>query len=249
MLPIEGCSRDSRSELVAGHTHIGVSAVRRLSTLALVILAVFALATIAASLPNVSTDPSLDPSGGAVSQDESGTASSGGGGGQPGDGDEGGRSTSDSGTSSAAAERQVPLWQVAGGLGLFALASLLALYALTRGADAEGEAADRSSPTEPAVPDADSVTLVTDPPASNDVYRAWNALCRAVSADPGGETPAAVARAAIDAGYDPVRVRELTGTFCRVRYGDWEPTGDHEQTARELAASLSLDAPAGEWEP
>ena len=133
MLPIEGCSRDSRSELVAGHTHIGVSAVRRLSTLALVILAVFALATIAASLPNVSTDPSLDPSGGAVSQDESGTASSGDGGGQPGDGDEGGRSTSDSGTSSADAERQVPLWQVAGGLGLFALASLLALYALTRG--------------------------------------------------------------------------------------------------------------------
>lgn len=214
---------------------------QRLGKLAIAALAVVALATVAASLDAVSTQPTIT----SESPNETPTPPDrepGGGGGQGGDRDsEAERQTATGSTATPAtgSDRKLPLWQVLGGLGLFLVGSVVALYGLTDGVD--GEETDEEQPPVPerVEPPADSVTLGADLSVSNDVYRAWNALCADVPIDPAGETPAAIAQAAIEAGYPPGPVAELTGTFCEVRYGDAEPTDDRERRARELAATLS----------
>jgi hypothetical protein len=222
--------------------------VERLGKLAIAALAVVALATVAASLDTVSTQPTITSD----SPNETPTPPDrepGGGGGQGGDPDgetERQTATESTATPATESERQLPLWQVLGGLGLFLVGCAVALYALTDGVDGEGRAEKQPPVTESVEPPADSVTLGTDLPASNDVYRAWNALCADVPIDPAGQTPAAVAEAAVEAGYPPGPVAELTGTFCEVRYGDAEPTDDRERRARELAATLSPSTPGAE---
>ena len=210
----------------------------RLVPLALAVLAVFALATVAASLGTVSTAPTIEsdttPTGGSE-------RGGGGGGSEPRGTDEGERRTvtTVAPDDESDPETQVPLWQVAAGLALFLVGSAVALYGLTRGDD---EAGDDSEPTapEPTAPAAETVTLGSSVPASNDVYRAWSALCGAVPLDPAGQPPAAVAEAAVGAGYRAEPVAELTDAFCAIRYGDAEPTSERERRARALAADLSL---------
>jgi hypothetical protein len=213
-------------------------AVRRVAMLAVAILAVVALATVAASLDSVSTAPAVDTDSTPV-----GTADSddGGGGGGGGDGEgrgDGGDVDASSG-SDTGSETGLALWQVAAGLGLLLVGSAVALYGLTRGSEVNGNG-DASSDPEPTAPAADSVTLAADVPATNDVYRAWNSLCRATPVESAGRTPADVARAAVEADHAADAVTELTEAFCAVRYGDVEPTSERERRARELAAALSL---------
>ena len=210
----------------------------RVVPLALAVLAVFALATVAASLESVSTAPTVEsettPTGAA------GNASAGGSGGGP-PGTEGGdRATPTELATAAGGESgtSVPLWQVAAGLAVFLFGSVVALYGLTRGeAGGSGEPPPDPEPTAPA---ADRVTLGASVPATNDVYRAWTALGRAVPLDPTGRTPAEVAEAAVAAGYEGEPVAALTDTFCAVRYGDAAATSERERRARELAGALSL---------
>lgn len=210
----------------------------RLVPLALAVLAVFALATVAASLETVSTTPTIEsgttPTGGSES-------AAGGGGSGPQRTETGERRTvtTVAPDDESGSETAVPLWQVAAGLTLFLGGSVLALYGLTRGDDEEGDNSEPPVP-EPTAPAAETVTLGRSVPASNDVYRAWSALCGAVPLDPAGQPPAAVAEAAVAAGYRAEPVAELTDAFCAIRYGDAEPTAERERRARELAADLSL---------
>lgn len=222
----------------------------RLGTLALAVLAVLALATVSASLDSVSTDLDIQsgPSDGAAPPSGSGGPDRSGGQAADSDDSEVVTATEPADTRTAEAERQVPLWQVVVGLCLFVIGSAVALYGLTRGTD-EGEEATNAGQHPMAAPAPDSVRLGRDLPPSNDVYRAWIALRDAVPVDHAGRTPAEVARAAVEAGYPAGPVTDLTETFCRVRYGECDPTVDRQRRARELAAALSLSTTDPEGEP
>jgi hypothetical protein len=211
---------------------------RRVALLVVALLAVVALAAVSASVDTVSTEPTVDSPSTPV-----GTANLGGGGGGSAPEDDEGRTAVrnvEAGTAAGSgSETGLALWQVAVGLGLLVLGSAVALYGLTRGRD-EDDPVEESPTPEPTAPAADSVTLAADAPATNDVYRAWNALCRAVPVESAGRTPADVAAAAVDAGYGPEAVADLTDSFCAVRYGGADPTSERERRARDLAAALSL---------
>jgi len=211
------------------------------ATLAVAVLAVFALATVAASVDTVSTEPTVETGGTPAGTDELGGGGGGGGGGGDAEGRDGAADGDVSGGDDTGSETRVPLWQVVAGIGLLLVGGVLALYGLTGGSDAAGEGDGESGDPEPTAPAADTATLAADVPASNDIYRAWNALCRAVPVESAGRTPADVARAAVEAGHAADDVAELTDSFCAVRYGDADPTAERERRARELAASLSLE--------
>lgn len=121
------------------------------------------------------------------------------------------------------------------------LGSIVTLYGLTSGSEAEQATSQETLPTDSAGPKPERVTLSSDIPASNDVYRVWNALCVTLSLDRKEQTPAEIADAAVTAGYGSESVAELTHLFCVVRYSDADPTSDREQRARELARMLSLE--------
>ncbi|MBX0286431.1 DUF4129 domain-containing protein [Haloarcula salinisoli] len=209
----------------------------RVIPLALAVLAVFALATVASSLDTVSTEP-------AIESDTTPTADTNGSPGVP-SGNRTGTEIGDTrtpteltATPASGAATGPPLWQVVAGLALFLVGSVAALYGLTRGEDDDTD--DEPATPEPTAPAADRATLGADVPATNDVYRAWAALCRAVPLDPAGQTPAEVAEAAVATGYGAETVAELTDSFCAIRYGDAAPTGERERRARALATELSL---------
>jgi hypothetical protein len=211
---------------------------RRVAMLVVAVLAVVALAAVAASVDTVSTEPTVDTDATPV-----GTGDLSGGGGGGGGGDSEGRDVVDAVEAETAAgtgsETGLALWQVAVGLGLLLVGSVVALYGLTGGNEAD-EGEERAPDPEPPAPAAESVTLAADVPATNDVYRAWNGLCRTVPVESAGRTPADVARAAAEEGHEADAVAELTDTFCAVRYGGADPTAERERRARELAAALSL---------
>lgn len=210
----------------------------RLVPLALAVLAVLALATVASSLDTVSTEPSVGTEEPTL---EPKNESGGGGGGGGGGGTETGTRqppTDNAATAVSESSTGPPLWQVVAGLGLFLLGSVAVLYGLTRGED--DDASDAPPDPHPTAPAADSVTLGASVPATNDVYRAWTALCRAIPVDPAGQTPAEVAEAAVAAGYEADAVAELTDAFCAIRYGEAAPTNERERRAGELARRLSL---------
>jgi len=212
--------------------------VARLVPLALAVLAVVALATVASSLESVSTEPDIGTEEPTLEPKNS----SGGGGGGNGTGTQVGTTrtpTELTATPQSDGASGPPLWQVAAGLGLFLLGAVAVLYGLTRGDDADGSDEEPPAP-EPTAPAAERATLGGDLPATNDVYRAWAALCRSAPLDPAGQTPAAVAEAAVAAGYGAEGVTELTDAFCAVRYGNAAPTAERERRARVLAADLSL---------
>lgn len=69
----------------------------------------------------------------------------------------------------------------------------------------------------------------------NEIYRAWAEMGRLVDpTDPETKTTTEFTRAAVDAGLDPRDVRELTGLFEQVRYGEYAPSTDDEQRAVNL---------------
>lgn len=220
---------------------------RRFGTLLVVTLLVFTLATLATSSNTVSVQPSVDSEPGETKPAENRSVGRIGGGNDS-------NNTTDNTTDSQQEARtdpestptndtaaQLPLWQVVGGLGLVILGSIVTLFGLTSGSDAEQATSQETPPTDSASPPPECVTLSSDVPASNDVYRAWNALCATLSLDPKEQTPAEIADTAVTAGYRSDAVAELTNLFCAVRYSDAEPTSDREQRARELAQTLSLE--------
>ena len=215
---------------------------RRLGTLVVVALAVFALATLATSLNTVSVQPSVNSGPGETKPGENKPADRVGDGGNNSNTTDSQHETRTDSASTPTSDTatQLPLWQVVGGLGLVILGSIAALYGLTSGSDSEQATDHETLPTDPAGPVPECVTLSSDVSASNDVYRTWNALCATLPLDPEGKTPAEVADAAVTAGYGSESVAELTHLFCTVRYGDAGPTSDRERRARELAQTLSL---------
>lgn len=121
------------------------------------------------------------------------------------------------------------------------LAGLTALVVARRGADggpsipsapARGDSDPPDPPAAPVGPAA-----ADDARASNGVYEAWRELADAVDAS-ATATPAEVARAAREAGYDERRVAELTALFRAVRYGDASPTAERERRARAAVAAV-----------
>ncbi|WP_225334019.1 DUF4129 domain-containing protein [Halomicrobium urmianum] len=70
---------------------------------------------------------------------------------------------------------------------------------------------------------------------ANAVERVWAEMLRRLDVDRTGHmTPEEVARAAVDAGFDPDAVRTLTETFVEVRYGDRPVTEDRERVASRV---------------
>jgi hypothetical protein len=228
--------------------------VARLGSLALAALAVVALAMVAASVETVSTAPTVTTEEPTVDSTPPPEGLDGDGPGTP----EGTRSgtrvpeTDAKTATTASANDGPPRWQVATGLMLVVLGGIAALYEPTRGEATEPDPDDESPPPTPTAPAADTVSLTSDVPPENDVYRAWAALRNRVesagegSEAPAGEpvTPADLRDRAIETGLPEQPVTALTELFCAVRYGDAAATPQREQRARAVAATLSLDAPA-----
>ncbi|WP_317175866.1 DUF4129 domain-containing protein [Halomontanus rarus] len=85
-------------------------------------------------------------------------------------------------------------------------------------------------------------------PATNDVYRAWQAMIAALDVEMvDNKTPAELAEAAIKAGFPASKVSTLTEVFCNVRYGGESPTNKQEQHAQEaiegIRQAAQLDDP------
>lgn len=84
------------------------------------------------------------------------------------------------------------------------------------------------------------------PEPSNAVERAWAEMLRRLDVDRTGHmTPEEVARAAVDAGFDPEAVRTLTETFVEVRYGDRPVTEDRERAASRVRRQFEGGSDAG----
>lgn len=95
-----------------------------------------------------------------------------------------------------------------------------------------GQAADR-------IADAGSV--------ENEVYRAWFEMTRALDvAAPETLTPGEFERAAIDAGFPPAAVAQLTDLFNEVRYGGANPDVHAEEAVETLRAIETATADRGE---
>lgn len=119
------------------------------------------------------------------------------------------------------------------------------------------------SPTEPTRTDSGSqqsaiaraagraAAALEDEHLGNPVYRAWAEMIDGLPVDdPETTTPAAFARAAIDAGLDPADVSQLTDLFREVRYGEAELTDERVERAtaalRRIEATHGADESGGE---
>lgn len=154
---------------------------------------------------------------------------------------------SDGGRSLSLTSLPVPFLVVGG---LAAVVALVVFSDRTRrtrsiaAALAGGAASTQHVVTETADNPAGSRTVFEDVPPTNDVYRAWLSLARAVGATDRAETPSEVATLAVEHGFDREAVATLTDLFCEVRYGPTTVTADHEQRARDAVERLGrLDAP------
>jgi len=213
----------------------------RLGSIALAALTVVALATVAASVETVSTAPAVERE-----EPTPGTPERYGG---PGSGAEtpGTQSATavedpdeETATPASASSDGPPPWQVAAGLVLFVCGGLAVLYGLTRGTADESPADGDDPVPAPVSPDPDAVSLATDAPPDNDVYRAWAALREHVETPADASTAADVRDAAVAAGLPERPASALTDLFCVVRYGDADATAERERRARSLASDLSL---------
>lgn len=86
-----------------------------------------------------------------------------------------------------------------------------------------------------------AVGEVTDPAATNDVYRVWRDLHDRAGDRRRADSPGDLRRRAQAAGYDEGAVGELTALFNAVRYGDDGVTAERERRARELETTLTDD--------
>ncbi len=76
--------------------------------------------------------------------------------------------------------------------------------------------------------------IVYDVDTSNEVYEAWWEMVETAGVeDPVTMTPQEVAEAAVDEGYDPEAVSEITRLFEETLYGGKEVTREEERRARE----------------
>lgn len=131
------------------------------------------------------------------------------------------------------------LWQVVVGVVLVGIGGIAVVYGLTRGDGADVEAdSDQQSPGSSGA--ADRIVLACDVAPTNEVYRVWLALREEVRPGDGPTTPAAIATAAAEQGFDEGTVRTLTKEFCAVRYGHASPTTEREQRARHAGEVLGI---------
>ena len=85
----------------------------------------------------------------------------------------------------------------------------------------------------------------SDPDVENAVYRAWREMTDSLRVENGAaRTPGEFAQAAVDAGFDPDDVRELTRLFEDVRYGNTAATPALEERAVEVFRRIEADAEA-----
>ena len=121
-------------------------------------------------------------------------------------------------------------------LGLVLLGTVVARFR-TRTTGEEGEAEEPSDGTAEAAAvgraagrAADRLEDETD--TANEVYRTWREMTRLLDVDdPRTSTPGEFAAAAVDAGLGREDVTELTRLFEDVRYGEAQPSGEHERRA------------------
>lgn len=110
--------------------------------------------------------------------------------------------------------------------------------------DSVTDATERERQRAPSV-SAPARTSIEDVPPSNAVYRAWREMAKSVDRTAlQTETPAEIARRAIDEGFDRQAVNALTETFEEVRYGEQSPTED--RVSRAESALHRLDRDGGE---
>jgi len=149
---------------------------------------------------------------------------------------------SDSGRSFSLSALPVPLLVVGGLVFVAALAVLSRRWGsassvgVVRAGDDETESGRVATDTHDTT--AGTPTVFEDVPPTNDVYRAWLSLARAVDATDRSDTPAAVATRAVDHGFDDEAVATVTAVFCEVRYGSAAVTADRERRARDAAQRL-----------
>lgn len=118
----------------------------------------------------------------------------------------------------------------------FGLALVGAVVALLRTTDEEAPATEDA-----AEPDAVAVgraagraadRLEADVDVDNEVYRAWREMTDLLDVpDPDTSTPGEFADAAVEAGLGRADVGELTRLFEDVRYGEEQPSAEHERRA------------------
>lgn len=102
-------------------------------------------------------------------------------------------------------------------------------------------------------PSADSGTTLsnTATASENEIYRAWLSVVDSLEANEDTETdtdtmtPGEIRDAALECGYDPETVDELTRLFEDTRYGARGLTAERERTASTLVRRLSLEADGG----
>jgi len=214
--------------------------VNRIGSLAIALLALFALAFAAATLDSTTANPLAE-------RTASSTGSGGGGGGSdvrvaP---DNGGSDTFDS---------LFPQFDVAGDRSvvpsdgeldvLFLAACLLAVgigaavFLLT--GDDETAPDERTAMAAPSPSEGRSAAVpkVEQVPPTNDVYRAWNRMVELVEPVDDARTPREIAARARDAGLPDRPVEELTSLFRAVRYGQRQPTDRREGRATDAVHRL-----------
>ncbi|WP_090507789.1 DUF4129 domain-containing protein [Natronorubrum sediminis] len=148
------------------------------------------------------------------------------------------------------------------------VAGLLGAFFLTDRSGDGGDPADPVTPSAepdelPSVDASPSDSRMTHPntvtASENEIYRAWLSVVDSLEAnedantgtdtdtdtdtntDTDTMTPGEIRDAALECGYDPETVDELTRLFEDTRYGARGPTAEREQTARTLARRLSLE--------
>lgn len=224
---------------------------RRSTFAGIALVAVVALALTAASVETLTlgssppvegtTTPGEGGSSGCVSNapgDPTGCAD-----GDGADDDDGGgdpRPLSDTGGAAEQRSGGPALWQVVVGVALFTLGGVTVVYGLTRGDGTDPAQDGDGGSTNSTTADTASQRPAADVPPTNDVYRSWIALRDAVDTGTAAPSPAAVADAAVAAGFDEEAVESLTREFCVLRYGPAEVTAESEARARTLAGTLGI---------
>jgi hypothetical protein len=123
-------------------------------------------------------------------------------------------------------------------LGGIVLAAMLAQRFL-ESADSEAAASDEGNRPTPAWTPSDSARNRETDADANAIYAAWRELTTTLTVpDPETTTPAQFAEAAIDAGFDPGEVTDLTHLFRAVRYGNADPSPARVDRAREAIERL-----------
>lgn len=145
------------------------------------------------------------------------------------------------------------LQRLAIGLTLLIFGAILVIHHLTSN-DPHGEPPAEATDTTVNEHALDTLSVpISDPPPTNDVYRAWRAMITSLDVPwECQETPTELAQKAIRAGLPETPVTNLTALFCSVRYGGKPPTDEREQCAQHALDQIqqteqSTDAESCGW--